>query len=157
MIWANLEHYPTDPLLIVRGFLYSRTTKKLTLLLCWFHILEPLAYIIDPWSTHTIIRGLMPVIYLTNIISPLYVYCHQHQNMIKGMIALSVLHWGALVVSALQIRWVCLACTLHTRRKISEFSWRSSTRAISYAMGWVVDTRTVLEGSVRVHLVHHRR
>ena len=39
--------------------------------------------------THTTIRGLIPVIYLTNIISPLYVYCHQHQNMIKGMIALS--------------------------------------------------------------------
>ena len=35
-------------------------------------------------------RDLIPVIYLTNNISPLYVYCHQHQNMIKGMIALSI-------------------------------------------------------------------
>ena len=34
--------------------------------------------------------GLIPEIYLTNIISPLYVYCHQQQNMIKGMIALSI-------------------------------------------------------------------
>src|SRR3954470_23520012 len=40
--------------------------------------------------THTTIRELIPMIYLTNIISPLYVYCHQHQNMIKGMIALSI-------------------------------------------------------------------
>src|SRR3954467_13029505 len=45
------------------------------------------------WSmihAHIRFRELIPEIYLTNIISPLYVYCYQHQNMIKGMIALSI-------------------------------------------------------------------
>ena len=31
-----------------------------------------------------------PEIYLINMISPEHMCCHQHQNMIKGMIALSV-------------------------------------------------------------------
>ena len=31
-----------------------------------------------------------PKIYLINMISPIYACCHQHQNMIKGMIALSI-------------------------------------------------------------------